>query len=58
MKNTQIAKILRQLADNVTLSKFRKSRRGLKKPLSKRDKYLKQPHVSTAKLLRGEEPGS
>jgi len=57
MENTQIAEILRQLADNVKLSKFRKSRRGLKKPLGKRDKYLKQPHVSTAKLLRGEEPG-
>jgi len=56
MDNTQIAEILLQLAANVKLSKFKKSRRGLKKPPSKRDKYLKQPHVSTAKLLRGEEP--
>lgn len=56
MNNHQIAEFLLQLAGNVKLSKFRKSRRGLKKPPSKRDKYLKQPHVSTAKLLRGEEP--
>jgi len=56
MGNTKIAEILLQLAGNVKLSKFKKSRRGLKKPPSKRDKYLKQPHVSTAKLLRGEEP--
>ncbi len=52
----QLAEILLQLAGNVKLSKFRKSRRGLKKPPSKRDKYSKHPHVSTAKLLRGEEP--
>ncbi len=56
MDNNQIAEILLQLAGNVKLSKFRKSRRGLKKPSGKRDKYLKQLHVSTAKLLRGEEP--
>ena len=56
MDNRQIAEILLQLADKIKLSKFKKSRRGLKKPPNKRDKYLKQPHVSTAKLLRGEEP--
>lgn len=48
--------ILLQLAGNVNLSRFRKSIRGPKKPLGKRNKYSKHPHVSTAKLLRGEKP--
>ncbi len=56
MTISQLADILLQLAGNVKLSKFRKSRRSPKKPPSKRDKYSKHPHVSTAKLLRGEEP--
>jgi len=47
---------LLQLADNVKLSKFLKSRRSPKKPPSKRDKYSNHPHVSTAKLLQGIEP--
>ena len=47
----KLADILLQLAANVNLSKFRKSRRGPKKTPPKRDKYLNHPHVSTAKLL-------
>ncbi len=53
----ELADILFQLAGNVKLSKFRKSRRSPKKPPSERDKYLNHPHISTAKLLRGETPG-
>jgi len=56
MEIAQLADILLQLAGNVKLSKFRKSRRNPKKPPNKRDKYSKYPHVSTARLLRGEEP--
>jgi len=52
----QLAEILLQLARNVTLSTFRKSRRGTKKSPGKCDKHSKHPHVSTARLLRGEEP--
>lgn len=48
--------LLLQLANNVILSKFLKSRRSPKKPPSKRDKYSNHPHVSTAKLLQGIEP--
>lgn len=48
--------ILLQLADNVILSKFLKSRRSPKKPPVQRDKYSNHPHVSTAKLLQGIEP--
>jgi len=48
--------ILLQLAAKVDLSKFKKSIRGLKKPLGKRNKYSKHSHVSTAKLLCGEKP--
>jgi len=52
----QLVEILCQLAANVNLSKFRKSDRGPKKPPAKRNKYSNHPHVSTAKLLRGEKP--
>ena len=56
MPLTQLAEVLLQLAANVKLSKFRKHRRGPKKPRPKRDKYPNQPHVSTAKLLAGNKP--
>ena len=53
MPITQFVEVLLQLAANVKLSKFRKHRRGPKKPRPKRDKYPNKPHVSTAKLLAG-----
>jgi hypothetical protein len=56
ISQAKLIEVLLQLAANVNLSKFRKSSRGVKKPLAKRTKYLKHPHVSTAKLLRGEKP--
>ena len=52
----KLAEVLLQLAGNVNLSKFRKSRRGTKKKPPKRDKYSKHNHVSTAKLLSGKKP--
>lgn len=56
MTTDEIAVILYQLAGKVKLSKFKKSKRGPKKPPSSRHKYPNQPHVSTAKLLKGIEP--
>lgn len=51
MSISGLAETLLHLAANVNLLKFRKSRRGPKKPRPKRDKYSNHPHVSTAKLL-------
>ncbi len=56
MPFVKLVDVLLQLAANVHLSKFRKSSRGLKKPPSNRTQYSKHPHVSTARLLRGEKP--
>ena len=55
MPLTELAEVLLQLAGNVKLSKFRKHRRGPKKPRPKRDKHPDQPHVSTARLLAGKK---
>ena len=44
--------ILLYLASRVNLSKFRKSKRGPKKPRTPRTKFKGQPHVSTARLLK------
>ena len=56
MPPPKLAEVLLQLAGNVNLSQFRKSRRGPKKRPPKRDKYPKHPHVSIAKLLEGKIP--
>jgi len=42
---------LMELADKVELDKYKKSKRGIKKPRPKQDKYKGSPHVSTARLL-------
>ena len=52
----KLAEVLLDLASNVKLSKFRKSRRGPKKKPPKRDKYSNHNHVSTANLLNGKKP--
>ncbi|MDQ7075766.1 MAG: hypothetical protein Q9O24_11585 [Gammaproteobacteria bacterium] len=56
MSLTQFVDVFLKLTEKINLLKFRKSRRGIKKPPVKRNKYPNQPHVSTAKLLRGEKP--
>lgn len=56
MSLSRLTEILLQLAANVKLYKFKKSRRGPKKSPRKRDKYSNHPHVSTAKLLKGIKP--
>ncbi len=42
---------LKRLMENVVLSKYKKHKRGHKKPLPKRDQHSNTPHVSTYKLL-------
>jgi IS4 transposase len=48
---------LLKLANNVDMEKYKKSKRGVKKPRPKRDKYKGSPHVSTAKLLTAKKTG-
>jgi hypothetical protein len=52
MSAQTFAVTLRQLADKVNLAKFKKHKRGPKKPRAKRTHNAKQPHVSTARLLK------
>jgi hypothetical protein len=53
MSPQRFIQTLQQLARNVDLAKFRKHKRGPKKPRQKRTQNSKQPHVSTARLLKG-----
>jgi hypothetical protein len=53
MSSERFIRILQRLASKVDLAKFRKHKRGPKKPRQKRTQNSKQPHVSTAKLLKG-----
>jgi len=52
MSEQTFAATLQQLASKVNLAKFRKHKRGPKKPRTKRSHHSDQPHVSTAKLLK------
>jgi IS4 transposase len=52
MSTAEMGETLLALAQNVRLRALRKSPRGPKKPRPKRDGTPKQPHVSTAKLLK------
>ncbi len=51
LSQSEFVMILKQLATNVKLSRFRKHPRGPKKPVPKRQFDPKHPHVSTARLL-------
>ena len=53
MSMNEFIHTLQQLANNVNLSKFKKHKRGPKKAKAKRSRNSNQPHVSTAKLLKG-----
>ena len=46
---------LLQLADKVNLEQYKKSKRGIKKPRPKRDKFKGSPHVSTVRLLNAKK---
>ena len=52
MRPAEMVATLRELAQKVRLTAYRKSPRGPKKPRLKREGTTKSPHVSTAKLLR------
>ena len=52
MSSNRFIAILQQLAGKVDLAKFRKHKRGPKKPRQKRTQDPKKPHVSTARLLK------
>lgn len=47
----QLAKVLRQVAGHVRLARYRKAKRGPKKPAVKKGRYKNGGHVSTHKLL-------
>jgi hypothetical protein len=51
MSNAAFAQSLRQWAEQVNLQRFRKSKRGPKKPTNKKQFDPKHPHVATARLL-------
>jgi hypothetical protein len=51
MTPQKLASVLKQLAENVKLSRFRKHPRGPKKPKPKREASKNRPHVSTAQIL-------
>ena len=53
MSTETFIQTLQQLANKVNLAKFKKHKRGPKKPKAKRSYDSSQPHVSTAKLLKG-----
>ncbi len=53
LSQSEFVMVLKQLAKNVKLSRFRKHPRGPKKPAPKRKFDPKHPHVSTARLLAG-----
>ena len=48
---TEVIKLLKQLASNVKIASFLKSPRGPKKPVTNRKSDPKHPHVSIAKIL-------
>lgn len=53
MSDGQMAKVLRGLAGKVSLQRYRKSRRGPKKPPPKRRRYRNGEHIATAKVIAG-----
>jgi hypothetical protein len=54
----ELGRTLRNLAERVRLSKYRKHPRGPKKPRPKRKSEEKSNHVSTARLLEGRKKGT
>jgi hypothetical protein len=51
----QLATLLRRLAENTRLERFRKHPRGPKKPKPRRTRFAKAKHISTARLLAREK---
>ena len=53
---SELADILLEVASYVDLKKYKKNRRGPKKPPIQRNQFKGHPHVSTARLLKGITP--
>jgi hypothetical protein len=51
MTGEELVQVLRSLASNVQLSKFRRHPRGPKKPTTKRKYNKRHPHVATSRIL-------
>lgn len=51
----EVSTALLYLASNMNLAKFKKHKRGPKKPSTPKEKFKGKPHVSTAKLLAAEK---
>jgi hypothetical protein len=52
----EFAAALQEIAAHVELARYRKSKRGPKKPPPKRNRYQNGGHVSTHKLLTAKPP--
>ena len=53
----ELSDILLNLASKVDLAKFKKTKRGPKKPPPSKNQFKGKPHVSTAKLLAAAAAG-
>ena len=51
MSSKKYCKFLLNLTDKIDMEKYKKSKRGVKKPRPKREKHKGKNHVSTARLL-------
>lgn len=47
----EFSQLMLEIASNIELRKFKKHKRGIKKPPSPKNEHKGKPHVSTAKLL-------
>jgi hypothetical protein len=56
MKPRAFARLLKAIAGHVDLDQYRKTPRGPKKPPPKKSRYRNGGHVSTHKLLTGDDP--
>jgi hypothetical protein len=56
LKTHAFARLLKEIAAEVDLERYRKSLRGPKKPPPKKSRYRNGGHVSTHKLLTGHDP--
>ena len=54
----ELATLLKQLAKNVDVSRYKKRKRGIKKPPPKRTGGMREKHVSTARLLEERVPSA
>jgi hypothetical protein len=56
MKTRALARLLKTIAGHVDLDQYRKTPRGPKKPPPKKSRYRNGGHVSTHRLLTGDDP--